>query len=764
MSALCGKRSIGALGFCSVLILVFSIFSPASLVAQSFNWKQMNVVEGYDPTPFDIVQRGTLCYGIRGSSVVRSSDSAKTWEIVKTFRTSSIRLKASPDYYFVSVFDTELFRWSDRDTSLVRISDNLPYQTASRLTVQGSLLYAMSGIGLYLSTNSGDTWTQLPYQETGVYALAAVHDALFVMTNYSLYCSLDSGKTFHLALSGLYSVGSHLTFFQSGSDIYCMGGGFKIGRLINRLQRSNYSWSVVPMPELEKDPFAAALYYDQRMFEIKGRLFLKLTAQSSSANYDVPFIAYSDDQGRSWHKLKTPVLQSPTTHVLTTIDSALILCSASEYHVSTDRGLSWAQKYSTLSQSNASIQNLSIVNNTGLFSALVGNGMHINRGFTLGASLTFNGWFPRVNYPGQLPIVGAYYSVSADQKGRLDICDTSGQMYTCLGFDPNSGSLPATAVWSNKDIGGVATCFKALNNPTAYGNPTRFFVGSVGKLFVSYDSMRTWMTYEFSDPSIRVNDVAEMRVIANSKFAYYYFLATNKGVYISLDQAQNWQRAGLGNYEVLCLASNQSQNGYQIGVLAGTSNGVYRLGMMTNDHWDHLGLPGMRIRSIAQSDYSRVIQAAVQDSGLYVSQWDLPVWKDYSAGLANRNVNSIRTGLFNGRHYIFVSNDSGGVSFAEMTHKEVPTSGGTSVGTELDEIENVWPQPASDVVTISMKPSPAIRRLRICSIVGEILQQIDIPAGIDQVSIRTTQLPSANYLIQIHSETGSTTQRVSVLH
>ncbi len=180
---------------------------------------------------------GTIGGEIRGDLFI-STDAGTLWSLVGTSLTDAdiTALAVRGSELFVGS-TRGLFHTTDRGGSWQRIDEGLVYSgSLSSLLVAGESLYAgFDGNGVFLSTNTGATWTDV---STGldetifsifVTDLAASGNSLFAATLGGVYRSTNGGSNWYPETQGIGRL-SVYALMVSGTDLYAgteNGGVFR---------------------------------------------------------------------------------------------------------------------------------------------------------------------------------------------------------------------------------------------------------------------------------------------------------------------------------------------------------------------------------------------------------------------------------------------------------------------------------------------------------------------------------------------------------
>ena len=140
--------------FIRILIL---FFLSTSLFAK---WTPIN--NGIPPAPVnDIVLIGNQCFSIVGDKLFYSSDNGVIWLPKMNYPGgSNARIYVQENHIYISS-DLGIYKSTDRGDSWIEKNNGLDYLTIRGMAFIGNKMYALGYSGnkkLYLSDNNGDNW------------------------------------------------------------------------------------------------------------------------------------------------------------------------------------------------------------------------------------------------------------------------------------------------------------------------------------------------------------------------------------------------------------------------------------------------------------------------------------------------------------------------------------------------------------------------------------------------------------------------------
>lgn len=175
------------------------------------NWNMSNngitPYNGMDITT--IVIKGSTIYAGQWSTnggVLYSNDNGDSWYSVGHLGLSE-RCVCSIAYNDSSLFAGTLhglFRKTNNG-SWVHLNNGITDITIRSIVIKDSLIFVGTGIGMYISTDNGDSWAQINngLTTTEVNAIATKGDSIYVGTIYGAYISTDNGNNWQAINTGL---------------------------------------------------------------------------------------------------------------------------------------------------------------------------------------------------------------------------------------------------------------------------------------------------------------------------------------------------------------------------------------------------------------------------------------------------------------------------------------------------------------------------------------------------------------------------------
>jgi photosystem II stability/assembly factor-like uncharacterized protein len=701
-----------------IVIVLFLLLCHSTSRAQ---WTPTNL-EGGTINAFALTD--TAVYAGAYGGVYKSTNNGESW-ISLTFSLPVPLIKAmavKDSMIFVGGdVSTELYRTTDDGKHWLNISSGLGSNFMRSLFVLDSTVLAGTGLGIYRSTNNGDTWVKadsgmpivteayefvtvgsiivaacdrgvyisrdngiswinrssgLPWAPF-VYTVISFRDTLFIGTHgYGVFFSADTGANWFQVINGmtdsyilsLTSNGTHIFAGTIGGNLFRssdLGGNWELGK--SGLPGTNIRHLVAAGNNILAGTYAKGIYK-------------------------------SSNNGDNWI-ISNAGLHAQFIRTLTGTEGQLITGGESGVYCTLDNGMNWNDISNGLPES-ADIYSSTICGNN----TIVGT-----------------------NYLG---VIGGMY-ISSD----------TGKSWVSA----NSG-LPSSMVMTMLRSGDTV------------------LAGTSGRgVFRSVDNGMNWL-------QLGSGIITQTFVDAILCFNNTIFVATSgSGVWRSLNNSDTWTQASDGlpvypdyltNYlDVLSIESNNNC------LLAGTRyGGIYR-STDNGDSWNssNMGLPlvyGVSCQSIALAGSTIFIGT---NYGIYYSTNNGNSWKEANSGLPLvKNVSSLR--VDNG--YLYAGFFGDGVwkaSISELT------------GVEYDRIglfynyklEQNYPNPFNPTTTITfeLKKSSFVV-LKVFNVLGQEVTTLvneKIDAGVHKVKFDGSKLSSGVFLYRMQTESFVETKKFLLL-
>lgn len=635
--------------------------------------------------------------------------------------------------------------WTHRGLSDVR----------SLLFINDTTILAGCYLGFVRSTDRGGTWRgdwNSPLSNHVVYSLAISESKIYAGTDKGLFVSSDNGiKWIQIRIFGDFSVGV-FSIAVTGTNIYIGTAGVSIFRASSK----GTDWQHLDVPyHLANQPLINALMVKEKTIyaAIDGAICAiystnngdtwEETAAISSDSSIRAFassgtalfagtkrsgIFRSADSGTTWQQSG---LTDKSIQVITFYGTRIFAGTIDGgVYISADNGDTWIQ-------SNFGMQNS--------ISAIAGNDS------TLFAGTTDAGIFLSTNN-------GATWSQKNKGLVSMSVADI---------VSSGTDFLVSTSYNSNNDMGGLyrstdqGTSWKLTNIPRtdiyalAVGKTT-LFVGARGAcVYRSSDNGSIWNPTTTGLPSGVINSIVVQDTVILVGVSTYP--DSNGGVFTSIENSTVWTRIGLPYVQSvysLAMVGNT--------IFTGTSNGCYfstdgGLGWINIDG----GLSGAKVYSLAVS--GKQVFAGTDNQGIFVFNDTKSMWNEANTGLASLNISS----LFVSKTYVFAGTFGSGVwrrPLSELlTAAEEPT-----ILPEKATFKQNYPNPATADTKITFSlPAAGFATLKVFNALGlevTTLLAEDVPAGTHTATWNVSNSQSGTYFCRLQSSAITETMKLTVLH
>jgi hypothetical protein len=521
------------------------------------NWTAVN--SGFSLIWACAINDGVLFASTLGG-LFRSTNDGASWTAVNFSSAGSAYALLACGVGLFAGNDGTVFRSVDNGDSWVACLNS---GQLSSILENGSSLYAgISGGGVFLSADSGLSWTPVNsgLADLNVECLAAGDRAIFAGTESGVFRSMDNGSSWTAINSGLANT-SVLALAVNGTALFAGtdGGVF-------RSMSEGENWTAVNrgLPRI-------------RSLVVHGGVLI--------AGTDGYGVFRSTDNGANWIATNCSSRSNITVSGLLGVGGKL-LAMTGDVFMSADNGSHWTEAISSLLNDTGNAYPSWVLpqghplfawdgEQSIVISSEAAASFHLDSGII---THVYDEWrLVPISFAsnGNNFFVGTNQGVvrSTDAGANWIAPDSAFQKYTICSLLSKSGAVVA---------------------------------GSNGGVFVSTNSGTTWARAAFG--------LTNMRVLALASCKGALFAAsTYGGVFSSTDNAATWTEvnSGLANTDVFALVSNDSAlfaGTYGSGVFISTDNG---------GSWNafNTGFPDMRVLSLAIN--SGVVYAGTEDHGLW---------------------------------------------------------------------------------------------------------------------------------------------------
>ncbi len=528
---------------------------------------------------------------------------------------------------FTGTWHGGVFISTDNGTSWV--NTGLTNTSVISLAVSGTNLFAGTWDGVFLSTNSGASWTSVNtgLTNTFIQALAISGTNLFAGTNTGVFRSTNNGINWNAVNNGLTDLDIECFLF-SGTNIFVgtNGGGIFIST------NNGTSWTAVNtgLTNLEIECFLASgtnifvgtsgggvfISTDNGSSWVNAGLStrfvhaLAISGTNLFAGTSISGVYRSTNNGTSWTQVNTGLT---TRYVYALAVSGMNIFAGTLFggvFLSTNNGASWIAINNGVT---TSVQSVALTG-TNLFAGTYGGGVFNST--NIGAS-----WTPTNT---GLPIdISVYAFVSS---GTNLFAGTSSRVFRST----NNGTS-----WTAVSSGMPNTVVLALAV-----SGTNLFAGTVSGVFISTNNGASWTMVNNGLTNTYVRSLA---VSGTNLFA-----GTTNGVFLSANNGTSWTEVnnGLTDTYVFSLAVSGTN------LFAGTYGGVF---ISTNNgaSWTVVnnGLTNTYVWSLAVSGTN--LFAGINGGGVFLSTNNGTSWMEVNNGLSNSIVQALavsNTNLFAGTY------------------------------------------------------------------------------------------------------------------
>lgn len=156
------------------------------------------------------IEEPQIFIGTNQGGVYRSTDNGANWSQVNNGLTNTdvTALKFSGSNLFAGTSTGGIFRSIDNGSNWVEVNSGLSVLFINTLAVSGSNIfagarYSVTGGGVFLSNNNGNSWAYIGLTDYEVYSLATIGNNLFAGTDAGVFLTTDNGVNWSAVNSGL---------------------------------------------------------------------------------------------------------------------------------------------------------------------------------------------------------------------------------------------------------------------------------------------------------------------------------------------------------------------------------------------------------------------------------------------------------------------------------------------------------------------------------------------------------------------------------
>jgi photosystem II stability/assembly factor-like uncharacterized protein len=490
------------------------------------NWKAVNKGLPSYPHCYSFTKSGSSLYAsIAGSGVYYSIDFGDNWIAINKGIESltGYSLFANGNDIYVGSSQGGFYYSTNNGTTWSLIEGILKGKQIRDFVISGNKLFAASD-GLYVSEDKGLTWVKLQLGITGVNAITAIDNTIYVSGQEGLQISRDFGATWSTSTIGR-SGGAYFmnAIYANGDEVYI---GASSGAVFYSADEGK-NWSTYLSSTI--DNIANSI--------LKNNEFLFLATNEGMYR--------SADKATTWQAINQGLVNQIIRQ--TAIDGANILV-ATDYglHSSNGNGLSW--KKQIIGNKNFGSNPIGAIYVESKYILAGTNGIYKSsdggNAWNLQLSLGANKYVRALSGSGNKLVAlvngdGIYVSVDNGENWLLKSKSFLENVNFITSYSKGDTVVVASDdnIFISKDLGG--------NWETRKITPTYFYPTSINfyssKLIVStYQGI-----FESSDFGNLWNKIGDfdLQITFNGLTinpAGIFYAATNKGVYVSYNSGKNW--------------------------------------------------------------------------------------------------------------------------------------------------------------------------------------------------------------------------------
>jgi photosystem II stability/assembly factor-like uncharacterized protein len=544
-----------------------------------YNWKQIGVLGGYIFTFLMNRQTGCLFVGTSGG-IYLTKDLGKSWSYKSDGLEDKCTKAFSIDYATGNIYAGTM---------------HYPYYTPDPIR------------GIYLSSNSGDSWLNISNGVENNYVndvfFDSVSNRLFVGTMEGVIFSTNNGKNWQFVEIPCWSTRSILRSKISnelilGADngVYTSSDNGNNWDKINNTIESGYLLEIIASP-------------------LSGDLYIP-------SSISIQIIRHLENK---WIIVKLlNVKEGVRSFNINSSGNILLSTPSRGISISTDDGVSW----NTVGVANSKVKSIFINPTNGdLFIGAYDNEyLSNNKGMT---------WLELKSLYGDI---------------RSFACGFDGSIFAGTHEYGLFVSTDKGMSWRNTGSGLPKSVLTIKLNK----NDTSMLAGTYDGIFRSKDKGISWK------PVNSGLGLVSVKTILIDENNGEILIGTSEGIYLSKNNGSNWTLVNniLSNKFIWTLAQN-AVNNY---TYAGTNGDGIFISKDRGRNWEQIitGLKNMDVRSIVVNS-SGVVFACTFGGGVYRSIDTGNTWQELNSGLYNKNVNSI---IIDSKDHLYSGVENGGVYYS----------------------------------------------------------------------------------------------------
>lgn len=680
---------------CFALCLMFSQLSHAQ-------WVQTNGPYGGTITCFAV--SGINLYAGTYAGVFLSTNNGLNWNQTSLGHNNVITaLMANGKYIYAARGGHSIYRSADTGITWALLYSRPIYSPISALVTAGKNIFASTGGGILISTDSGVTWSNKSVANLNVYSIAVNDSIIFAGTSKGVLLSTDNGTTwiqtgFSKATVYAIALKDSNIFVGTGNGVLRSTDNGVSWKKVGVTTSNNYDLLVTALAISDRNIFAGTERNGVFLSTDNGTIWSKINTglfnkhifalllngnNIFAGTYCGVFV--SDDKGTTWSEVNQGLKATQVYASIVIGHNILAGTIDNGIFVSTDNGLIWKRTNLT----NASITDIT-VNDTNIYAA------------------TFD-----------------YGIFQSTDKG--------------ITWEQNVGLLNGTSLITvvSKDTITFAGLFLKPE-----------FTSTVCR---KNNSSKDWRTTNFTNANI------DNLAVSGSDL----LVAARDSIFISTDNGDTWADISID----LVIGSNNSNSALEVNgvnIFAAYFGGIYR-SINKGKKWQKIGLDIPPVSSFAFTGSN--IFAGTTPAGIYLSTDNGTTWAPFNTGLTGLGNTTVRTLVIHDG-YIFAGTDIGGVWRRPLSELPTSAEE-SIILSEKVMLQQSYPNPATADTKITFSlPAAGFATLKVFNALGQEVTTLlaeDLSAGTHAATWDVSTAQSGTYFCRLQCGAITETMKLTVL-
>jgi hypothetical protein len=210
------------------IISAFLILNSTFLIRNcQSQWVQMSNGMGANTFVSSFISSGSNIFaGTYGNGIYTTTNYGGMWSTANnglTYQNISALLKSGSNIY-AGTFGDGVFRSNNNGGNWIAVNSNLLNLAVTALASSGNNILAGTGVGISLSTNSGEVWSTI-LTGNNINTLLTNENNIFAGTNNNgIFLSTNNGENWTVANNGFPTGTSVITLALSGTNIFAGTG------------------------------------------------------------------------------------------------------------------------------------------------------------------------------------------------------------------------------------------------------------------------------------------------------------------------------------------------------------------------------------------------------------------------------------------------------------------------------------------------------------------------------------------------------------